>query len=903
MSGFREKRALSFGHILLFLLLGCGPAYGDNGLPPRIFAHPDRIRYDRQCLTIDGKNVFIYSGSFHFFRCPKALWADRFRTIRAAGFNTVTTYVPWNWCERQMPAGTGDFSKIDLQDFNDWLDMAEKFGFYIIVRPGPYICAEWDTGGFPQWLLTKKPEHPLRSQGWLRSDDPVFLAWSKHWYDAVCPVIARHQITRKSPGQPGVILVQVENEYDFGPPFSDEAKENELRALVKFARTDGIDVPLISCWTRQIRGQTDPWLRQVFDCCNFYPRWNVDSILPEIKKLRREQPDAPLATTELQGGWFSSVGGKLSQDQDGLASSQINNLTLFAIQNGETILNYYMLFGGTNPDDWGGRNVTTSYDYDAPVREWGGVGARYQAVRAIGLMLRKYGVDLARSRLVHCKFTASQDDVKIVERGALNGGRYLFVRTSQHLEPRRGTATVTEQDGGSTAISFRYDLQPFGSKILYLPPGVNNASQGIWLPKKAPPITRPNPSDVPKGVTITTAITRPDLGPVRWTKLKPGETLAQAGIYDSHFIFYKTELLCSAPTNLLVEFPDGDSVVATVNGKPELGLAHRNGSSIFQLVAGTNTIKLLYENHGFANGGPQLEQPGGITRMSLTGNTISDEIPITGWRMKLVSDATNPPEIEPAFDDANWTNVATEAQDANQLAPGQDAVFRANIDLTAGDLMGTHLHLTFGRIDDRGWVYINGNFIGKANDWSRPYSFDATRQSHPGHNEIAVVVQNVDGGGGIAMPSMSVSGAALPLTLFGRPMGDRQQWWKPGLDESHWTSAPVGKQSASVPTASSLSWFRMHFSIPQANPAIWAPWRLHLVAGGNGFLYLNGHPLGRYWEAGPQHDFFLPECWLRSGDHSTNFLALDLRSTASGAWIESAAVTPYPGFSEEREQR
>src|SRR4051812_45828892 len=85
-------------------------------LPPRTFPHPDRIRFDGHCLTIDGKDTFIYSGPFHYFRCPKELWAARFDKIKAAGFNCVETYVAWNWCEPEMPASPDDASKVHLQD-------------------------------------------------------------------------------------------------------------------------------------------------------------------------------------------------------------------------------------------------------------------------------------------------------------------------------------------------------------------------------------------------------------------------------------------------------------------------------------------------------------------------------------------------------------------------------------------------------------------------------------------------------------------------------------------------------------------------------------------------------------------------------------------------------------------
>src|SRR3954466_13910690 len=90
----------------------------------RQFPHPQRIRYDSQCLTIDGNDTLIFSGAFHYFRCPKELWRDRFTKIKEAGFNTVETYVAWNVHEREQPADVNDFSKIDLTDLHDWLTMA-----------------------------------------------------------------------------------------------------------------------------------------------------------------------------------------------------------------------------------------------------------------------------------------------------------------------------------------------------------------------------------------------------------------------------------------------------------------------------------------------------------------------------------------------------------------------------------------------------------------------------------------------------------------------------------------------------------------------------------------------------------------------------------------------------------
>ncbi len=887
--------ALAGLFILHVCLLEPARALADS---PRTFSHPDRIRYDNQCLTIDGKDVFIYSGAFHYFRCPKELWPSRFQKIKDAGFNAVETYIPWNWSERQMPAGLDDFSKINLKDAEDWITMAEQFGFYVIIRPGPYICAEWDTGGFPQWLLTKRPGKDSPDGTWLRSDDPTYLAWCKHWYDAVCLMIAKHQITRKAPGQPGVILMQVENEYDY-VHFSDEVKLKQIKALAGWARTNGIDVPLITCWTKQVRDQTDPLVREIFDCCNFYPRWDVNKIQKDIQKLRKEQPDAPLATTELQGGWFSQVGGKLSEDQEGVTASQINNLTLLTIQNGESLLNYYMLYGGINPGDWGAREMTTSYDYNAPIREWGGGGDRYQRVWEIGHMLQEHGARLARSTAVECKVTAPQKDVTVVMRRAPDSGRYIFVRTSQHTEPREGTARIAPKSGGENSeITFDYKLEPFGSKILYLPPGVNDPAQGEWLPKPAPAIERP--TDLPSSVTITSARTRTDPGPKHWNKMKTGERLANAGIYDSHFIFYRANVSSPTATNLLVEYPDGDAVLALSNGKPLSHAAGGGNNSPFILPAGKNDVRLLYENLGHANIGPAMEQECGIAGIQLTDNASSGSKPIEGWRMHLVSRTRDIPELETNFDDSAWPAVSVE--NADQLTPDQIALFRAGVDLPAAHTNHGKLTLTLSRVDDHGYIYVNGQNIGRTSDWSRPFSFDVTKVLHPGHNVIAIVVKNDSGGGGLAKPTLTevADGTPIRFESCGRPAGDEEEWWSPRLDDSKWQTMAIGGPNSAHQSDSPLTWYRMDFSLPSPKPGVWAPWRLHLNASGNGFLYLNGDPLGRYWDAGPQHDFYLPECWLKFGAGQTNNLTLNLRPVNGKAGIRSAIAEPYANFAEKR---
>jgi Glycosyl hydrolases family 35 len=326
------------------------------------FPHPDRIRYDAQCLTIEGKDTLVFSGAFHYFRCPKPLWPERFAKIKEAGCNAVETYVAWNWHEKDMPASLDDFSKVDMTDLVDWMKMAhEQYGLYTIIRPGPYICAEWAGGGFPAWLMNKKPAN-FTGAMWLRSDDAEFLRWSKHWLDACNKVVVPEQLTRKPVGAKGVILYQIENEYDLLGGFTDAQRTTHVKSLCQNVLDAGIDVPIITCWTRQARGSSDPLLKNVFDGPNSYPRWNIENTGRDLDRCRAAQPNAPLMIPECQGGWFAQVGGRLSVDQDGVTAEQCNGISMMALAHGTTILNYYMFFGGTNFGEWASRTQPTTYD-------------------------------------------------------------------------------------------------------------------------------------------------------------------------------------------------------------------------------------------------------------------------------------------------------------------------------------------------------------------------------------------------------------------------------------------------------------------------------------------------------------------------------------------------------------
>jgi hypothetical protein len=908
-SGRFLRQRLLIGCALTVIALAASAAETDSNsapVPARIFAQPDRIRYDGHCLTIDGQDTFIFSGAFHYFRCPKPLWRERFQKIKDAGFNAVETYVPWNWSEREQPAGLDDFSKIDLTDLKDWLKMAQdEFGLYTIIRPGPYICAEWDEGGFPRWLLNFKPEAPKRTHMWLRSDDPVYLAWCKHWYDAVCPVIAAEQITRKPKGGHGVILFQIENEYDGARGTADE-RVTHLHALYQDAKDNGIEVPVFTCWTHDIRGSQDPLLSQAFDCVNEYPSWNVTRVRSAVLETKLAQPSAPGMVPELQGGWFTSVGGSPNT----LTAAQINAVTLMAYAGGATLTSYYMLYGGSNPEGFTSRGLISSYDYNAPIRESGGVGERYLAVKAIGNMLQKYGPELARADLIPSTVQDGGKGISFDVRRNPDGHTFVFCFNPDRKAPAKGNA-VLKPEGGD-AINFSYNLEPFGMKVLCLP-------ENDWQPQA---VAAPDRPAAPASVPITSALVRAEAGAKGWRPVGPNDSLSAQGVFDTRSVLYRARVSLTKPQadrlktlNLLLYCDD--RVVARVNG--QMAPASQRGRRVFvdvafRLRAGKNEIEVFYENPGQPDGSRTMEDLAGLQDGGLSPTADSGQR-IENWRVKLADDnaaALCATEV----DDSAWPQFQlTDSPQgaAGHILDGKDAtaVFRASLDLPATPLPAG-ARLLFERIDEQGDIFINGQPAGRAIDQTQTYEIPG-KFFKPGHNQIAVAVKSTGGAvrtpgnaGGLTLPVIfdADSPDEVPLNWEMAPQlgGVTGKWWQNQLSTSGWRVQGLGGSGTSpVDTNALAAWYRLEFELPAADPHVWVPWGLELKASGNGWIYLNGHSLGRYWEAGPQRKFFLPACWLNFGPGAKNNVTLCLRHTDRGPSLDTAEVTPYAEFAERRQ--
>lgn len=316
-------------------------------------------------FLLDDEPFRVISGALHYFRVHPDQWADRIRAARLMGLNTIETYVPWNEHEPEPGAFLAD-GALDLARF---LDLVGAEGMHAIVRPGPYICAEWDGGGLPAWLFRD-------GDIGVRSADPRFLAPVTRFLRSVLEIVVPRQIDRGGP----VILLQVENEYGAYGTFTTAEREAYLRALRETYLEAGVTVPLTS-----VDQPTDEMLSR-----GSLPELHRTgsfggNVADRLRVLRAHQPTGPLMCSEFWCGWFDYWGSfhRTSSTAASVAS-------LDALLAAGASVNVYMFHGGTNFGLTNGANdkgvfepTITSYDYDAPLDEAGRPTEKFWAFREV----------------------------------------------------------------------------------------------------------------------------------------------------------------------------------------------------------------------------------------------------------------------------------------------------------------------------------------------------------------------------------------------------------------------------------------------------------------------------------------------------------------------------------------
>ena len=321
------------------------------------FAQQPRFEAGKGTFLLNGKPFIVKAAELHYPRIPKPYWDQRIKLCKALGMNTICLYVFWNAHESQP----GVFNFEGQNDLAEFCRLCQQNDMYVILRPGPYVCAEWEMGGLPWWLLKKKD---IR----LRESDPYFLERVAIFEEAVANEVKDLTIANGGP----IIMVQVENEYgSYG-----ESKQyvSQIRDIV---RKNFGNVTLFQCdWASNF---TKNGLHDLIWTMNFGTGANIDQQFARLKKLR---PNSPLMCSEFWSGWFDKWGANHETRPAADMIAGIDEMLSKGIS-----FSLYMTHGGTNWGHWAGANSpgfapdVTSYDYDAPISESGQTTPKYWELR------------------------------------------------------------------------------------------------------------------------------------------------------------------------------------------------------------------------------------------------------------------------------------------------------------------------------------------------------------------------------------------------------------------------------------------------------------------------------------------------------------------------------------------
>ena len=365
-----------FIHLLLFAIL------------PIVVNSQEKLTFEIKNgdFYVNGKATPLLSGEMHYSRIPHEYWRHRLQMMKGMGLNTVATYVFWNWHE--TAPGVWDFT--GNKNLAEYIKIAGEEGMMVILRPGPYVCAEWEFGGYPWWLQNIEGME-------IRRDNEQFLKHTKLYLERLYKEVGHLQCTNGGP----IIMVQCENEFGSYVSQRQDIPLEEHRAYnakIKQQLADvGFDVPLFT--------SDGSWLFEGGSTPGALPTANGESNIENLKKVVNEYHggQGPYMVAEFYPGWLSHWAEPFPQ----VSASEIARQTEDYLKN-DVSFNFYMVHGGTNFAFTSGANYDkkrdiqpdlTSYDYDAPISEAGWVTPKYDSIRNVIKRYVQYDIPEAPAQI------------------------------------------------------------------------------------------------------------------------------------------------------------------------------------------------------------------------------------------------------------------------------------------------------------------------------------------------------------------------------------------------------------------------------------------------------------------------------------------------------------------------
>lgn len=782
------------------------------------------IDFDGSGFLIRGKRQYLASGSLHFARVPHELWRDRLIRMKNGGFNNVQTYIFWNYHEPRE----GEFNFSGDADLEGFLGEAQKLGMTATLRPGPYVCAEWESGGWPLWLRFKPKMN-------LRTDDPEFLKWNDHWYDTILPLAAKHEIQKGG----NVILLQVENEHPLGwGTVGGDAYFDHLRAQVEKHK---IAVP----W----------WFSGLNHGGNPAPA--------DIDPAKRH---SPWMSTEFWAGWFDLYGGTTDKKLHAIDQANWDILS-----HGGGGHNFYMLHGGSNFDVWSDNSTGSSYDFGAAIGQAGDLRPSYYKMKRANLLAQSFPEILAQSSPapVDAKTVLSG---KIELRGARRGpegtGTLLFLRNGT------GATETAQLAGAGDVIMTRLSTEAYPLELTVAKDTVIRRSNlAILLRARHGKVT-----------TVVLFGQPGQKGTISLSTGRDARLLGKSSGIESKLKDPKSpELSVAVPETSIAsaELVVGESTLRILVIPRDLTMrTWMIGEEGKQWVVAGPAFVRSVDQEG--------DKPPVVTYERFQNQPSCGQVAVygdTSWHFAAHADSALEALRAPVL--GTWSSFAVRAQSRSEYkddawlsseqpqqmgadgSTGAFAWYRARVEIPAAGAGEIHLkgadHLT---------VYVNGTKAQQMNNSTYRSEWVA------GTNTIAVFVSQygrnkgfnymkppseLDPKGILGDVTVSTGSTRIPVSgwrMKGEPVGDSSLWKNPG-NFKDWKPLGKGREtnSSSGPTFYH-STFR--YSPPGAtgiHPVLRITWK----GLSEGMIWVNGHSLGRYPERIHVNSLYIPEPWMHGG--------------------------------------
>ncbi|NOV03706.1 beta-galactosidase [Paenibacillus planticolens] len=905
---------------------------GTFTLPPsQALTGSHTVSFDHYSLMIDGKRTFIYSGEFDYWRLPsQSEWLDVLQKMKSAGFNAVSIYFNWNY---HSPA-PGQYDFTGVRDVDKLLTMAQQAGIYVIARPGPYINAETDGGGFPGWLMTQS--------GRARSSAADYTKAYQEWMTNIDAIIAKHQITNGG----SVILYEVENEYT-------GSDATYMQQLGDKARKDGINVPLFhndksgprGTWSSGV-GAPDMYAFDSYPSLGGLPNYYGDS--------HTFAPNNPVFVAELGGGWFDPWGGKgfpaLAQTYNANYENIIYN---HVVSQGATMMSIYMTYGGTN---WGYLpfpGVYSSYDYTAAISESRQIGAKYNAEKLLATMYQT----LTPLTKTDSLSTAAPSNVNLTVNGLKNpdtGTQFYVLRhsnaasttkdtTSLSITTADGSYTIPKKTGTSIEINgqeskFLVANYALGSEhLVYSTSNLfthvtqgnrdtalfygGQGSDGETVLRYA---TQPTVTALSGNVTSTYD---PISGDLRLNYTHDGsvsKVLIQQG---------GKELLLLLTTDITARtFWRGDTGngAVLVQGSYLLRTASTDANGNLALQ-GDNEKATPVEVFGAATGQITWNGVAMETAATQSGSyvfSLSDPAAVTipqlsNWKFSYETHQANPNFNDSAWISANRTTTNNPTKPSTPtVLYADDYGFHHGMVWYRGHFTasGNETGITLdGEGGDNGAyaVWLNGSYLGSSLSGTKVFSFPSNLLNKDGDNVVAVMVQNMghdeDGGSndsqksprGLAQASFQGSSTSIAWKIQGNQggetlsdptrgvmnagglFGENNGWALPGFPNQSWSDVSLPDNWSQRGLPEGVAWYRTSFNLnfPTMSDV---PLGLNISDSATknyrSYIYVNGWLVGQYINnLGPQHLFSLPPGVLNpNGNNDVAIMVWALDGTSTG---------------------